>query len=77
MSGLAVQAIPMAFGCHAMMLASKGFHRVLLLHGETPSRFSDKADRSVSLLFGDAGSATALERNDEYQGLRMAFFTPY
>jgi 3-oxoacyl-[acyl-carrier-protein] synthase-3 len=35
--------------------------RVFLLHGETPTRFSDQSDRSVSLLFGDAGSATALE----------------
>lgn len=45
----------------AMILQSGGLHRVLLLHGETPSRFADKSDRSVSLLFGDAGSATALE----------------
>jgi 3-oxoacyl-[acyl-carrier-protein] synthase-3 len=37
---------------------------VLLLHGETPSRFSDHSDRSVSLLFGDNGSATALEADD-------------
>jgi 3-oxoacyl-[acyl-carrier-protein] synthase-3 len=45
----------------AMMLEMPGFRRVLLLHGETPARFSDKSDRSVALLFGDAGSATALE----------------
>jgi 3-oxoacyl-[acyl-carrier-protein] synthase III len=44
-----------------MMLRSGGFERVLLLHGETPSRFCDPADRSVGLLFGDAGSATAIE----------------
>jgi 3-oxoacyl-[acyl-carrier-protein] synthase-3 len=46
----------------AMMLERQGFERVLLLHGETPTRFSDRSDRSVALLFGDAGSATALER---------------
>ena len=34
---------------------------MLVLHGETPTRFSDQSDRSVALLFGDAGSATALE----------------
>jgi 3-oxoacyl-[acyl-carrier-protein] synthase-3 len=45
----------------SMMLESGGLHRILLLHGETPSRFAEKSDRSVSLLFGDAGSATALE----------------
>ncbi len=44
-----------------MMLRSHGFRRVLLLHGETPTRFCDPADRSVGLLFGDAGSATAIE----------------
>jgi 3-oxoacyl-[acyl-carrier-protein] synthase-3 len=45
----------------AMMLQGGGVRRALVLHGETPTRFSDKGDRSVSLLFGDAGSATALE----------------
>ena len=44
-----------------MMLGSPGFKRILLLHGETPTRFCDPADRSVGLLFGDAGSATAVE----------------
>ena len=42
----------------ALMLEKKGFRRALVLHGETPARFSDRADRSVALLFGDAGSAT-------------------
>lgn len=45
----------------AMMLQGPGFRRVLLLHGETPTRFASKSDRAVALLFGDAGSATALE----------------
>jgi 3-oxoacyl-[acyl-carrier-protein] synthase-3 len=45
----------------SMMVQGGGVRRVLLLHGETPSRYTDKADRSVALLFGDAGSATALE----------------
>lgn len=44
-----------------MMLNAGGFRRVLLLHGETPTRFCDPTDRSVGLLFGDAGSATAIE----------------
>jgi 3-oxoacyl-[acyl-carrier-protein] synthase-3 len=48
-----------------MMLGSPGFRRVLLLHGETPTRFCDPADRSVGLLFGDAGSATAIETDGE------------
>jgi len=45
----------------AMMLSGASCRKVLLLHGETPTRYADKADRSVSLLFGDAGSATLLE----------------
>ncbi|HWP99580.1 MAG TPA: ketoacyl-ACP synthase III [Vicinamibacterales bacterium] len=45
----------------AMMLGSGGLRRVLLLHGETPTRYSYESDRAVSLLFGDAGSATAVE----------------
>jgi 3-oxoacyl-[acyl-carrier-protein] synthase III len=48
-----------------MMLERQGFERVLLLQGETPTRFSDPSDRSVALLFGDAGSATALERGQD------------
>src|SRR5688572_14919086 len=49
----------------AMMLKSGGLNRVLLLHGETPTRYAAKGDRAVSLLFGDAGSATALERDSD------------
>lgn len=45
----------------AMMLEAGGLQRILLLHGDTCSRFALESDRSVSLLFGDAGSATALE----------------
>lgn len=71
--GLGCSGYPYGLWLSAMMLASKGFKRVLLLHGETPSRFSDKADRSVSLLFGDAGSATALERNIENQSNEWHF----
>jgi len=45
----------------AMMLSSGSCRKVLLLHGDTPTLYADKADRSVSLLFGDAGSATLFE----------------
>ena len=51
-----------------MMLASPGFRRVLLLHGETPTRFCDPTDRAVGLLFGDAGSATAIEASSACEG---------
>jgi 3-oxoacyl-[acyl-carrier-protein] synthase-3 len=59
--GLGCSGYPYGLWLGAMMINSGAIQRVLLLHGETPSRFSDQSDRSVSLLFGDAGSATALE----------------
>lgn len=58
--GLGCSGYPYGIWLAAMMLQG-GMRRVLVLHGETPTRFADRADRSVSLLFGDAGSATALE----------------
>lgn len=59
--GLGCSGYPYGLWLGSMMLQSPGFKRVLVLHGETPTRFSDKGDRAVALLFGDAGSATALE----------------
>ena len=59
--GLGCSGYPYGLWLGAMMLTSGRLKRVILLHGETPGRFSDKSDRSVSLLFGDSGSATALE----------------
>jgi 3-oxoacyl-[acyl-carrier-protein] synthase-3 len=59
--GLGCSGYPYGLWLASMMLATHGFKRVLMLHGETPTRFSDRSDRSVALLFGDAGSATALE----------------
>jgi 3-oxoacyl-[acyl-carrier-protein] synthase-3 len=61
--GLGCSGYPYGLWLATTMLSGNGINRVLLLHGETPSRFTDKSDRSVVLLFGDAGSATALERN--------------
>jgi 3-oxoacyl-[acyl-carrier-protein] synthase-3 len=59
--GLGCSGYPYALWQAAMMLSAGGLKRVLVLHGETPSRFSDSSDRAVALLFGDAGSCTALE----------------
>jgi 3-oxoacyl-[acyl-carrier-protein] synthase III len=57
----------------AMMLQNPGFRRILLLHGETPARFASQSDRSVALLFGDAGSATAIETGDDATGNKWWF----
>jgi 3-oxoacyl-[acyl-carrier-protein] synthase-3 len=62
--GLGCSGYPYGLWLAAMMLTNGGLKRVLVLHGETPSRFSDQSDRSVSLLFGDNGSATAMEADD-------------
>ena len=62
--GLGCSGYPYGLWMAAMMLQGNGFRRVLLLHGETPGRFAYESDRSVSLLFGDAGSATAMEANE-------------
>jgi 3-oxoacyl-[acyl-carrier-protein] synthase-3 len=43
------------------MLHGGGHQRILLLNGDTPTLFTDPADHATTLLFGDAGSATALE----------------
>ena len=46
----------------ASALINSGFiKRVLLLVGDTISKVIDKQDKSTSMIFGDAGSATALE----------------
>lgn len=63
--GLGCSGYPYGLYLGALMLSHGGIRRALLLHGETPARFTDESDRSVSLLFGDAGSATALELSDK------------
>lgn len=50
----------------AMTMVQTGVaKRVLLAVGDTVSRFVDPADRSTALLFGDAGTVTAIERCDD------------
>jgi len=58
--GLGCSGYPYGLYLAATMLKAGGHQRILVLHGETPSRFPAPDDRSTSLLFGDAGSATAL-----------------
>ncbi len=58
--GLGCSGYPYGLWLATMMLQTGSARRVLLLHGETPTRYALESDRSVSLLFGDAGSATAL-----------------
>lgn len=45
-------------------IASGAARRVLLLVGDTISKTVDPEDRSTAMLFGDAGTATAIERDE-------------
>ncbi|MEI6491219.1 MAG: ketoacyl-ACP synthase III [Verrucomicrobiota bacterium] len=46
----------------ASSLVESGLSRVLLLVGDTSNRCVSEEDKSVAFLFGDSGSATAIER---------------
>jgi 3-oxoacyl-[acyl-carrier-protein] synthase III len=59
--GLGCSGYPYGLYLAAAMLKGGGHQRVLMLHGETPSRFVSPNDQATKLLFSDAGSATALE----------------
>ncbi|MFV8368180.1 3-oxoacyl-ACP synthase III family protein [Flavobacterium sp. LB2R40] len=55
----------------ASMMKSAGLKKGLLLAGDTISKLVSKFDKSTLPIFGDAGSATALELSDE---LKEIFF---
>jgi len=61
--GLGCSGYPYGLWLAATMLQNGDLRRVLILHGETPTKYARSDDRSVALLFGDAGSATAVERD--------------
>jgi 3-oxoacyl-[acyl-carrier-protein] synthase III len=62
--GLGCSGYPYGLYAAAAMMHGGGHERILMLHGETPSRFAAPDDHATRLLFGDAGSVTALERRD-------------
>lgn len=62
--GLGCSGYPYGLYLASTMLRAGGHQRILMLHGETPSRFVNEADHATRLLFGDAGSATALELDE-------------
>lgn len=55
-----------------MMIASGTCSKVLLLAGDTISKYVNPKDRSTAPLFGDAGSATLVEKSNSEQ---EAFFS--
>lgn len=63
--GLGCSGYPYGLWLAAMMIQTGSASRVLVLHGETPSLFTHAEDRATALLFGDSGSATAVEPGDD------------
>jgi 3-oxoacyl-[acyl-carrier-protein] synthase-3 len=47
------------------LIRGGGLKRVLLIMGDTSTKGASEEDRSVCLLFGDAGSATIVEASDD------------
>lgn len=58
---LGCSGYPHALWLGMTMIQTGAAKRVLLAVGETSSRIIDKDDRSTAMLFGDAGTVTALE----------------
>jgi 3-oxoacyl-[acyl-carrier-protein] synthase-3 len=58
---LGCSGYPYALWLASMLIQTGSAKRVILAVGETPSKIIDKNDRSTALLFGDAGTATAVE----------------
>ncbi|EGV18556.1 ketoacyl-ACP synthase III [Thiocapsa marina] len=70
--GLGCSGYPYGLYLAGTMLKAGGHRRILMLHGETPSRLTSPDDHATTLLFGDVGSATAIEMCDT--SLNPAFF---
>lgn len=73
--GLGCSGYPYGLYLAASMLRAGGQRRILMLHGETPSRFVAPDDQATRLLFSDAGSATALEFSDGAPGGHFCLHT--
>ncbi len=73
--GLGCSGYPYGLWLASMMIQTGAAKRALVLHGETPSRFTDPDDRATYLLFGDAGSATALEASSEQDDWGFCLYT--
>lgn len=48
------------------MMQNQGFHKALLLDGETRSKVYSRKDRREAFIFGDAGVAALIERNEKF-----------
>jgi 3-oxoacyl-[acyl-carrier-protein] synthase-3 len=57
------------------LMANSNIDRGLLLAADTSTKSYAPEDRSCCMLFGDAGSATLLEKADNTSGMKMGFRT--
>lgn len=57
------------------LINSTDVKRALLLVGETPSKRISPLDRSLSIIFGDCGTATLLEKDDKAKPMIFSFKT--
>ena len=48
------------------MMQNQGFHKALLLTGETRSKVYSRKDRREAFIFGDAGVAALIERDEKF-----------
>lgn len=62
---LGCSGYPYALWLAMMMIQAGAAKRVLLAVGDTISRIADPSDRATALLFGDAGTMTAVEVGNE------------
>lgn len=62
---LGCSGYPYALWLGMTMIQTGAARRVLLAVGDTISKIADKNDRSTALLFGDAGTVTAIEASDD------------
>lgn len=59
----------------AYNLCNSGFDNILLCVGDTPSKFLSEKDSSTSLMFGDCGTATLINKNENYGESFFSFNT--
>jgi 3-oxoacyl-[acyl-carrier-protein] synthase-3 len=62
---LGCSAYPYGLWLAMMMVSSGTARRVLLAVGDTSSQVVDPSDRATALLFGDAGTVTAIEASED------------
>ena len=48
------------------MMQNQGFHKAILLDGETRSKVYSRKDRREAFIFGDAGVAALIERDEKF-----------